>query len=115
MSGIVPTVDRKTFLFPPRVMTALRAALPSAAPAQVTTAVNAYLALNPVAASPSVEFVQTVPSATWNITVPAALARRPNVSVYGSDGELIEPDIFATAAQVILTFPSPYSGSAVLN
>lgn len=54
---------------------------------------------------------QTSPSAQWNI--PHALGRVPAVEVYVA-GKLIGVDVDATNTNVVVTFPSPQSGVAVL-
>lgn len=61
------------------------------------------------------EWVQTTPLATWTIPVPLAmLGRRPNVSIYVGN-EMVESDISSDGIQVVITFPAPQIGSAVLS
>lgn len=64
--------------------------------------------------SATIEFVQSVPSASWIIAVPAGLARTPNVAVY-VDGQLVLTDVTADATSVNVVFPIPTVGSAVLS
>lgn len=59
-----------------------------------------------------VEHVQSTAAATWSI--PHALARLPVVAVY-LDGIQVETDVAATATDVVLTFPAPTTGTAVLT
>lgn len=56
---------------------------------------------------------QLEPMATW--TWPHPLGRLPVITVYSDDGELVEPDVYATPQTVSLVFPSPYTGTAVLT
>lgn len=60
------------------------------------------------------EYIQSTPLATWTIPVPLTMARRPNVDVYIAD-ELVDTDVTASTTQVVITFPSPQVGSAVLS
>jgi hypothetical protein len=55
---------------------------------------------------------QTTPSATW--TVPNPFGRLPGVTLYVS-GQQVEADVDSTDSAVYVTFPSPYSGTAVLT
>ncbi len=60
------------------------------------------------------EFVQATPLATWTIPVPSGMARRPSVTVYIGD-ELVDSDVVADDTQVVVTFSSPQTGTAVLT
>jgi hypothetical protein len=59
------------------------------------------------------QHTQVAPAATWIIA--HALGRRPAVSIYLSTGEAVETDVIATDTTVNITFPSPFSGWAILN
>lgn len=59
----------------------------------------------------AMEWNQTSPSAQW--TIPHTLGRVPAVEVYVG-GKLVGVDVDADASNVIVTFPSPQSGVAVL-
>lgn len=96
MSQLIPLVDAETKLFPRPTMDALAAALPGATPV-------------------GIEFIQSTPLATWTIPVPSDIKRRPNVAIYTTTGEEVEADVLATSTSVMITFPSPYAGSVVLN
>ena len=67
----------------------------------------------PVTPTPgaSVEYIQSIPAATWTIT--HNLGRVPSVQVF-IDGELVETDVVSTSTVTTVTFPSPQSGVAVL-
>lgn len=62
---------------------------------------------------PAFQFTQTDPSAQW--TIPHAFGRRPDVDVYLTSGELVITDVSASATQVVVTFPTPTAGYAVLT
>lgn len=79
-------------------------------PEDVATAVQAYLAANPVA--DGVTFAQSIPLSTW--TFAHQLHRIPVVSVY-VDGEEVEADVTATDTTVTIEFPAPTAGFAVLT
>lgn len=57
-------------------------------------------------------FTQSSPLATWIID--HNLGRLPSVQIY-VDEKQVDTDIDATNTQVILTFPSPTSGVAVIS
>lgn len=59
-----------------------------------------------------VVYEQTVPLATWTISHP--LGRRPAVAVYVGD-EQVEPDLLVTTTQVVVVWPQPTAGTAVLT
>lgn len=60
-----------------------------------------------------VEYAMPEPRATW--TIPHKLGRRPVVSLYDDQGVEFDTDIVATASVVVVTFPEPTRGSAVLS
>lgn len=60
------------------------------------------------------EYTQAVAQATWTIPVPGAMGRRPNVSVFIGN-ENVDTDVVADSSQVVITFSSPQSGTAVLT
>lgn len=92
----VPLVNLTTDLFPQPTMNALDARYGG------------------VSGDPGYEYVQASPLATWTIPVPVQMGRRPNVAVYVA-GEMVETDVTADSTQVILTFPEPVAGTAVLT
>jgi hypothetical protein len=55
---------------------------------------------------------QTSPSSSWTIANP--FGRLPGVTLYVS-GQQVEADVDSTISAVHVTFPSPYSGTAVLT
>jgi hypothetical protein len=83
---------------------------PTLDPQEIANAVEAYLLANPPVVG--MKFEQTVALATWLIT--HSLGREPNVTVYVG-GEVVDTDITASPTQVSITFPSPYSGFAILT
>lgn len=109
--SIIALVHRETLLFDPRIMAALAEALPGASLEDIQQAVEDYLEANPTGGT---EYSQLSPLATWTVPVPATLGRRPNVTVY-IDGEVVDTDISATSTQVVVTFPSPQTGTVVLS
>jgi hypothetical protein len=66
----------------------------------------------PAGTIPGLEFVQVTPAATWTIPL-TGFTRRPLVEVYVG-GEAVETDVIASPTQVVITFASPQSGSAVI-
>lgn len=57
---------------------------------------------------------QTVAAATWTIT--HNLGQRPNVAVLDEDGNEVFADVdHASINQVVITFPTPFAGSAILS
>jgi hypothetical protein len=69
----------------------------------------------PGTAGASTEYIQASPASVWGpITVPTGLGRRPNVAVY-LGGELVAAFVTASSTQVTISFPTPVTGSAVLN
>lgn len=60
-----------------------------------------------------VEYVRSTPSAQWSIV--HSLQRRPQVAIYDATGTEVEADVVADATSVIITFPSPMTGSVVLT
>lgn len=54
---------------------------------------------------------QQQPSASWYI--PHSLGRNPDVTIYIDDDQVFA-DVEATNLEVIITFPSPMSGKAIL-
>src|SRR5688500_11755100 len=93
----IPLVDEITKLFNPPTMSALDARYAGGG-----------------GGSAGYEYVQSTPLATWTIPVPVGMGRRPNVDVYIA-GELIDSDVSASSTQVVVTFPSPQVGTAVLS
>jgi hypothetical protein len=61
---------------------------------------------------PGREFVQVTPAATWTIPL-TGFTRTPQVEVYVG-GQLVGTDVVASSMQVVITFASPQSGSAVI-
>lgn len=57
-------------------------------------------------------WTQNTPLATW--TISHVLGRRPTVAVYMED-EIVEANVFATDTQVVISFPYPVTGEAVLT
>lgn len=55
---------------------------------------------------------QVTPGATW--TVPHGLGRIPAVQVLVA-GEVVYSDVYPTATEVVIVFPSPTAGVAVLT
>jgi hypothetical protein len=55
---------------------------------------------------------QASASSAWSI--PHSLGRIPGVDVYVA-GEQVEADVDATSSLVVITFPTPYSGVAILT
>ena len=55
---------------------------------------------------------QPVAAASW--TIPHTFARRPDVSIYAVDGEQVDADIYASPTMVVITFPAPFAGQAIL-
>lgn len=92
----IPLVNTSTKLFPNPTMNALDARYGGSS------------------GDPGYEYVQSTPLATWTIAVPGAMGRRPNVAVY-IGGEMVESDVVADATQVVITFPEPVAGTAVLT
>ena len=91
----IPLADLTTGLLPTRTMDALDAR---------------YIG----GAGASFEYVQSTPLATWTIPVPGTFGRRPDVAVYIGN-ESVDSDVQATSSQVVVTFASPQSGTAVLT
>jgi hypothetical protein len=58
------------------------------------------------------DYTQVSPSSQW--VVPHAMGRIPAVDVYVG-GELVGVDVSATTTNVVITFPSPQTGVAVLS
>jgi hypothetical protein len=56
---------------------------------------------------------QSIPAATWIVQHP--FNRVPDVAVYLTTGEVVDPTIFANDTTVTITFPTPTAGSAVLT
>lgn len=92
----VPLVNQTTKLFPQPTMNALDARYGGSS------------------GDPGYEFSQLSPLATWTIPVPVEMGRRPNVAVYVA-GEMVETDVTADSTQVVITFPTPVAGTAVLT
>lgn len=61
-----------------------------------------------------IEYVQSVPSASWSFDVPEELGRTPNVSVY-VDGQFVLADVYADSSTVNVHQPFPMTGSVVLS
>lgn len=55
---------------------------------------------------------QSTPAATW--TIPHTFGRLPVVATYLTTGEVVDTDLDADTTQVVLTFPAPTAGWAVL-
>jgi hypothetical protein len=55
---------------------------------------------------------QATPAATW--TIPHLLGRLPVVATYLTSGEEVDTDLDATTDQVVITWPAPTAGWAVL-
>ncbi len=89
---------------------------PVAVPVALSDAPTATVSLNsgPALAGWGHVHHQSSPAASWHVPVPPELGRRPVVSVYLEDGELILTDVVATATDVYLTFPAPIAGYVVL-
>ena len=66
-------------------------------------------------ASAGVELTVVVPNGTWILQVPNSLGRKPNVTVYDTDGNVVIANVVATSTQVTITFSSPTAGSAALS
>lgn len=81
---------------------------PSAA--DIKALVDTYLAENPV--SSGVVYTQIAPLATW--TIPNTLGRLCSVAIIVS-GQLVYADTAISQSQVVISFPSPISGSAILT
>jgi hypothetical protein len=92
----VPLVNLTTDLFPAPTMNALDARYGGSG------------------GDPGFEYVQSTPLATWTIPVPGAMGRRPNVAVFVG-GEMVETDVTASPTEVVVTFPEPVAGTAVLT
>ena len=56
-------------------------------------------------------WTQTTPTATW--TIPHSLGRNPDVTIY-VDNTQVFADVEATNSLVVITFPSPVSGKAII-
>jgi hypothetical protein len=63
--------------------------------------------------STAVLYTQEAPAASW--VIPHSFGRVPDVAVYLTTGEQIDPDIIATETNVTVTFPTATAGSAVLT
>jgi hypothetical protein len=92
----VPLVNLTTDLFPLPTMNALDARYGGSS------------------GDPGYEYTQSTPLATWTIPVPGAMGRRPNVAVYVA-GEMVETDVTSSLTEVVITFPEPTAGTAVLT
>ena len=57
-------------------------------------------------------WTQVSPGATW--TIPHTLARIPSVQLVVG-GEVVVSDIYPTVSEVVVVFPSPTAGVAVLT
>jgi hypothetical protein len=55
---------------------------------------------------------QATPAATW--TIPHLLGRLPVVATYLTSGEVVDTDLDASTDQVVVTWPAPTAGWAVL-
>lgn len=62
--------------------------------------------------APAMVYTQLDPLATW--TIGHDLGRMPAVTVYVG-GEIVEPDVIASPEQVVIAWPNPTAGLAVLN
>lgn len=61
-------------------------------------------------------YTQATPAATWTMTVPAGLGRRPAITLYDLAGDLVEGgEVHATTSTVTITFAYPFAGFAVLS
>lgn len=65
-------------------------------------------------AAVGVEIVQSTPAATWILTVPDAIGRRPSVAIFVA-GQQVIADVTADSHTVSVQFPNPTAGSAVLT
>ena len=88
------------------------AAAPAAWDAQLA-ALQAQVAGIGVGNDPAFQYAQTVPSAQW--TISHTFGRRPDVNVYLTTGERVITDVTASTTQVVITFPTPTAGYAVLT
>lgn len=70
---------------------------------------------NPSSPNFSLEYAPPFAMATWIIPVPEGLDRRPVVVIYDTFGEEVDADVVASVNTVTITFPSPYTGTAVLT
>lgn len=61
----------------------------------------------------SLEHRQDTPAALWSIPA-TGFTRRPAVALYVGD-ELVDADVTATPDLVVITFPAPVAGAAVLT
>lgn len=81
---------------------------PSAA--DIKALVDIYLAANPV--SSGIVFTQIAPASTW--TIPNSLGRLCSVAIIVS-GRIVYADTTVSQSQVVISFPAPISGSAILT
>jgi len=94
---LLPLVDENTKLLPAPTVEALRAALQGAI------------------AGDGFEYHQSIPQATWVISLPNDLGRLPAVTLYNDAGEIVEADVFATSTVVTVQWFGPTTGRAVIN
>jgi len=102
--GVSVTIVNPT---PPRVVVAPVG--PSASQLVVVPSVGPQGPPGPVSGT---ELVQATPAASWSFL--HTRGRRPAVAVYVGD-VLVGADVVATATTVAVTFPTPQSGSIILN
>lgn len=67
----------------------------------------------PVSTGGGTTYLIPTPASTWNIS--HSLQRLPSVTLYDTSGAEVEADVVSTATTVVVTFPAPFAGSAVLT
>lgn len=77
---------------------------------EIGALVTQYLGDNPI--SSGVLFTQNSPLASW--TIPNTLGRLCAVDIF-VDGELVLADVTVSNSQVVISFPQPTAGVAVLT
>lgn len=77
---------------------------------QVEDFVEEYFIANPI--NVGTIHTQSAPAATW--TILHDLGRTPNTQVFLESGEEVFADVVANDSQVVITFPSPMAGKALL-
>jgi hypothetical protein len=60
------------------------------------------------------EYVQASPLATWTIPRNPAVYRKPTVTIFSTSGSMVESDVDITDDFVIISFPAPFAGTAVI-
>lgn len=62
------------------------------------------------------EHTQSIPASTWTIVLPLSFGRRPGVDIYVNN-LLVDTDVewYPLTGTIVITFPSPTSGVAVIT